>query len=147
MKALVHQDRQGETLTLSVAYPSRELHSDVKQQWTVTLPARLALVVSAEAGQLVIDGIRGGVKARLNYGDLTIHSPGGPLQAHVRAGRLHVVSDDAQPGAIKVASTFGLAIISLNGKYYGPPERHGFMSSVHLLGDSLQEQAGGIDNM
>lgn len=145
--AEIHQDRQGQSLALSLVYPSGASHSDVKQQWTITLPARLKVVASAEAGQLVINGIQGGVNARLNYGDLTIHSPGGPLQAHVRTGRLHVISGDARPGVIKVASTFGLAIMSLNGKYYGPPERHGFMSNVHLFGNSLQEQAGGMDNM
>ncbi|HEX2667941.1 MAG TPA: hypothetical protein VHP13_06160 [Gammaproteobacteria bacterium] len=134
-------------LTLSLAYPSGESRSDVKQRWTLMLPARLALEAGMDAGRLEIDGVQGGVQARLGAGDVTIRSPGGPIKAQVSAGRLHVISDSAQPGALSLHSSFGLAVLSLNGKYYGPPEQHGFMSSFHFFGNSVTQQAGGKDDM
>ena len=145
--AALRQERQGAALTVSLAYPSGGGHDDVKQHWTVLLPARLALATRFGAGRVQIDGIRGGVQAHLGAGDLTIHSPGGPLQAGVSAGRLHVISDDPHPGAVHLSSTFGLAVLSFNGKYYGPPERHGFMSSFHFFGNSVSQQGDGKDDI
>jgi hypothetical protein len=143
--ASLKQQRDGGELTLSLAFPSGSGHSDVKQKWTLSLPARLALNTEMTAGRLEIDGLRGGVTAHLGAGDLTIHSPGGPLTASVGAGRLHVISDDTHPGAVHLRSTFGLAVLDFNGKFYGPPERHDFMSSLHLFGNRVTQQGDGQD--
>lgn len=143
--ASLKQERHGDELTLSLVFPSGSEHSDVKQQWTLSLPARFALSTEMPAGRLEIDGLRGGVEAHLGAGDLTIHSPGGPIVASVGAGRLHVISDDTHPGAIHLGSSFGLAVLDFNGTFYGPPERHGFMSSVHLIGNSVTQQGDGKD--
>jgi len=145
--ATIKLDRQGSAMRVTLAYPSGGTHSDVKQKWTLTVPARLVLESSMDAGRMVIDGAAGGIAATLGAGDLEIHSPKGAVHASVKAGRLHVISDSAKPGAIRVASSFGLAILDLNGKYYGPPEEHGFMSSLHFWGNSVAQQGGGGDDM
>lgn len=145
--AKMEQDRKGDTLALSVGYPNGATHSDIKQQWTVSVPARFAVDMRMQAGQGVIDGPAGGVTASLSAGDLEIRVPQGPLHAAVSAGRLHAISDDVKPGAIKVASSFGLAILDFNGKFYGPPEKHGFLSELHFWGNSVKQQGGGGDEI
>lgn len=142
--AKVLATRKGDILTLSLAYPSGGSHSDVKEKWSVKLPARLTLEAHMDAGRLVIQDIAGGIDARLGAGDLTIHSPQGPVQAAVQAGRLHVISDSTQPGNIVLKSTFGLAVLDLDGTYYGPPETE---NKNHFFGNDVLENAGGKDDM
>lgn len=132
----------GGTLNLSVAYPSGDLHEDVKQEWTVQVPARFMVDAAMSKGRLALRGVAGGITARLEAGDITIHMPGGSLMASVGAGRLHVISDTAQPGRLSVKSTFGLAALSFNGKLYAPPP-----SSFHFFGNSESQQARGKDDM
>lgn len=134
--------QQGGVLSLSVAYPSGQLHEDVKQSWTVQVPARFMVDAAMGKGRLVIRGVAGGISARLEAGDLTIHIPGGTLKASTGFGRVHVISDTTQPGRLSVESTFGLAALSFNGKLYAPPP-----SNVHFFGNTELQQAGGKDDM
>jgi hypothetical protein len=147
--AKVGQDRKGDVLTLSANYPSGESHdSDVKGKWVVQLPARFSADASMKAGRMVIEGMTGGVKAQLGAGEVVIHVPSGPIYGRLSAGRLHVISDANQAGHIVVKSTFGLAVLSLDGQYYGPPpQKDGFWSSLHLFGNSVTEQGTGKDDM
>lgn len=142
--AVVKLQRQGDGVEISLVYPSGDSHSDVKQKWNVKLPPRMALAAHMQAGRMVIQGMSGGIDATLGAGDLSIHSPAGPVRGDVRAGRLHVVSDSTQPGAISLRSTFGLAVLDLQGTYYGPPEEQ---NSSHLFGNSVSQLAGGKDDM
>jgi hypothetical protein len=142
--AAVKLQHQGDAIQVSLAYPSGSEHSDVKQVWVVKLPPRLALQAHLQAGRMVIKDMSGGIDASLGAGDLSIHSPSGPLRAEVRAGRLHVVSDSTQPGAISLRSMFGLAILDLQGTYYGPPEKQ---SGFRFFGNDVNQVAGGKDDM
>ncbi|MGE5625373.1 MAG: hypothetical protein ACM3ZT_07485 [Bacillota bacterium] len=144
---VLKQARQGTDLKLTLAYPNDATHDDIKEKWILLLPARLAVDANMQAGQLVIKGIAGGVVASLKGGDLEIHVPKGPVHANLSGGRLSVVSDDLKPGNVKVASDFGLAIMDLNGRYYGPPERHGFLSSLHFWGNTVEQPAAGGDEI
>ncbi len=58
-------------------------------------------------------------------------------------GRLHVISASSTPGVLDVMADHGLAVMDWNGKYFGPPETHGFMSHVHLFGNDLVERGEG----
>lgn len=140
-------DRHDGALSLRLGYPGGASHDDVQQKWIIQVPARLAVSAWQQAGELKIQGMLAGVSAHLNYGDLEILASRGALQASIVAGRLHAVSDSAQPGAIRVGSSHGLALLSLNGKYYGPPECHRFWCSLHLVGNTEEQQAGGKDDM
>ncbi len=140
--AKLQELRQGDGLTVSLAYPSGDSHGDVKQRWRVQVPAGLAVAADMGAGRLVIRDVSGGVTAHLGAGDISMRVPGGPLKASVTAGRLHVISDTAQPGKIDLGSTFGLAALSLDGKLYAPPP-----SSVHFFGNSERQQGPGKDDM
>lgn len=141
--AKVGQDRKGDILTLSAAYPSGDTHDiDVKAKWLVQVPTRFSVDISMKAGRVVIEGMAGGIKARLGAGEVVIHVPSGPVYGRLSTGRLHVISDSTQPGTLLLKSTFGLAALSLNGKLYAPPP-----SAVHFFGNSERQQAGGKDDM
>lgn len=141
--AKIAQDRKGDVLTLSAAYPSGEAHdSDVKPKWVVQVPTHFSVDASMKAGRMVIEGVAGGVKVQLGAGEAVIHVPSGSVYGHLGAGRLHVISDTTQPGKLVVESTFGLAALSFNGKLYAPPP-----SSFHFFGNSERQQADGKDDM
>jgi len=148
--AKVGQDRKGDTLTLSAGFPSGDDHnSDVKQEWEVLVPARLSVDASMKEGRLQIDGVAGGVKAQLAAGEVVIHVPSGPVYGRLSAGRLHVISDAAEPHDVTVKSTFGLAILSLHGEYYGPPPEKddGFLSHLHMFGNTVAQHGKGKDDV
>ncbi len=95
-------------------------------------------------GRLVIDGVSGGVKAELKAGETVIHIPSGPIQAHMSAGRLHVITDIVEPRDVTVSSTFGLAVLSVHGVYYGPPPDN---NSFHFFGNDVTQQGAGKDDI
>lgn len=147
MAATLRQAREGDTLTLALAYPSGEGRSDIQERWKLRVPARLALDADLYAGELKITGMQNGVKSRLTAGETVIEDVGGPVEANVRYGRLHVISASNSPGVLNVTADHGLAVMSLDGKYYGPREEQGFWSHVHLIGNSVVQQEKGKDNM
>jgi hypothetical protein len=146
-KASLGQDAAGGTLKLAVKYPSGDSRSDIKQEWEVRVPARFAASVEMDAGMLSIKDLTGGVTTHLGAGYTNIHVPTGPVHAKQSAGRIRVVRDDPQPGAIRLGNTFGLAILSLNGKFYGPPQKEGFWSSLHFFGNKVEQQGTGKDEI
>jgi len=145
--AALKEDRHGSSLAVSLVYPSGGTHSDVQEKWTVSVPAKFLVDAELQEGEIAIEGMRGGVKSHLDAGEIVIQGTAGGVQASVTYGRLHMVTDDTQPGIITVSSGHGLAAMVWNGKYYGPPEEQGFMSHIHLLGNTLAERGGGGDNI
>ncbi|HEY4127675.1 MAG TPA: hypothetical protein VGN70_06480 [Gammaproteobacteria bacterium] len=148
--AKIGQVHKGDTLTLSVIFPSGDDHnSDVKQEWTVQVPERFGVDASMGEGRMAIDGVKGGVKAQLAAGEVVIHVPSGAIYGRLSAGRLHVISDADEPRDVTIKSTFGLAVLSLDGQYYGPPpeKNDGFLSHLHMLGNSVTQQGKGKDDV
>jgi hypothetical protein len=99
------------------------------------------------AGEFKITGMRNGVKSTLTAGETVLEDISGPVEASVHYGRLHVISASTTPGVLDVTADHGLAVMSLDGKYYGPPEEHGFWSHVHLIGNSVEQREKGKDDM
>lgn len=145
--AALRLDRSDTSLTVTFNYPSEDEHNDVNEKWTLSLPPNIALGAEMQEGMIQIVGMRGGVKAHLRAGDLEIQSPGGAIQATVDYGRLKVASATATPGVVTLHSEHGLAVLSLDGKYYGPRQSRGFFGNVHLFGNMLTERRGGKDNV
>lgn len=142
---VTHQ--QGAGLTVSLAYPGGDEPSDVMEEWTVQVPARFAVDARMMYGELVVKDVIGGVHGELHAGEAKIEVPSGPVTAHVRYGRLHVVSAAAAPGDIHVSSGHGIAVLSWNGRYFGPLEQEGFWSHIHLIGNQVDQHGGGADKM
>ena len=147
LAATLEQARHGDTLELALVYPSGQDRSDIQEHWKVQLPPRLMVEASMYAGEFKITGMQGGVKSTLTAGETVLEGVSGPVEASVRYGRLHVISASTTPGVLDVVSDHGLALLSLDGKYYGPPQTHGFLSNVHLIGNSVEQREKGRDDM
>lgn len=138
--ARIDQEKLGDKLKLSLDYPS-DKQDNIKQEWEVMVPARLALDAQMKVGQLSIEGITGGVGAQLNVGELDINTPRGPIHAEVNVGQIRAISHTAQLGDIDASSNIGDVTIYQHGKFVDrDTERHG-------LGRNVELHASGSDGM
>lgn len=122
--ATLNQRVQGGTLRLSLHYPT-DHSDDVRQLWTVQLPARMALATHMKVGQLIVNGVSGGVSAKLNVGQVALDVPRGALNVDVNVGEIRARSHSAEHGDIALSSTIGQAQLYIAGKRIGTGEAHG----------------------
>ncbi|HEX7009540.1 MAG TPA: hypothetical protein VF184_06130 [Phycisphaeraceae bacterium] len=138
--ATLKQEKTGDALALSLDINDDGNNDDVKQVWQVQLPARLMLKTDMKVGELTVDGVAGGVDARLNVGELSINVPHGAVHGDVNVGELRVVSNSTQPGDLSVSSTIGEASIFMNGKFVSHGGEHsGIGKSLSIVGTGPDE--------
>jgi hypothetical protein len=138
--AAIQQKLSGDRLTLIVSYPHEGDGSDMKQEWDVQLPARLKLDAVMAVGDCSIEGVAGGVAAKLNVGELVIDVPRGAIDASVDVGEIRAKSASSQHGRIQLSSNIGDAMLVLKGTESGTHEHGGLGSRISLEG-------GGPDTM
>lgn len=132
--ARIEQQKTGDKLRLSLDYPS-DKQDNIRQEWQIEVPVRMALDAQMKVGQLNIDGPAGGVDATLNVGELDINTPKGPIRAEVNVGQIRAVSRSTQPGAISASSNIGDVTVYQHGKFVDrDSERHGLGRNVDLPG-------------
>lgn len=136
--AAIYQRRQGDTLSLGLDHDGQ--NDSVKQEWKLELPARLALDADMKVGDLVIAGIAGGIDAVLNVGELDIDVPQGRIKANVSVGDIRAKSDSSAYGQVRVASSIGDAVLTINGQH---PGYHGHSG----LGNEVSVDGKGPDDM
>ena len=138
--ASLQQVRQGDGYTLSLEYPGDDQGDDLKQEWEVQVPVRLALTADMKVGELSIEGIAGGVDARLDVGELSIDTPAGPMRGEVNVGEIRATSGSTQLGEVSLSSSIGEAVATIGGKSAGFHEHGG-------LGNRLTLPGSGPDSM
>lgn len=140
--AQIVQQRSGNQLNLSLGATTKLDTNQVKQHWTLQIPARLALVLNMKVGQVNVQGIAGGVSANLNVGEIDLAVPRGPLNARVNVGQISATSATAQSGPIDLSSDVGEAAVFMEGKAVRSGGRHsGLGRRIHLPGsgpDTMQ---------
>jgi len=139
--AAILQKSSGDRLTLTVSYPREGDGSDMKQEWDVQLPARLKLDAVMAVGDCSIEGVAGGVGAKLNVGELNIDAPKGAIEASVDVGEIRAKSGTSQHGLIQLSSNIGDTVLVLKGTESGYHEHGGLGSSVSVDGsgpDTMQ---------
>lgn len=139
--AQITRQKQGDRLMLSLSEPKNLDNDDVKQKWSVRVPARLAVGINMKVGQATVTGIAGGVQADLNVGEIDLDTPRGPMSADVNVGQIRAESGSAQHGNITLSSTIGEAALYVNGKRVGGAGGHSG------LGRSINFGGSGPDNM
>ncbi len=137
--AAIRSRQEGKRSTLSLDYPGGN-QDDVKQDWEVQVPARLKLAVAMKVGDMSIEGLAGGVEAKLGVGELSIDTPQGPIRGEVNVGEIRATSGSARPGRIELSSNIGEALLTLGGKSAGSREHGG-------LGNRVSLDGGGPDDM
>src|SRR5690348_9162792 len=75
--ASIAQDREGGSLSVSLNYRDKSDSDQLKQEWEVQIPVRLALETDMKVGELNIRDVAGGVDATLNVGELDVQVPRG----------------------------------------------------------------------
>ena len=138
--ANLQQLRQGDGFTLSLDYPGDTQGDDLKQEWEVQVPARLALSADMKVGELSIEGVAGGVDAKLDVGELSIDTPAGPMRGDVNVGEIRATSGSTQLGEVSLSSSIGEAVATIGGKSAGFHEHGG-------LGNRLTLPGNGPDSM
>lgn len=103
----LQQHQQADGITYSLQYPDHLDEGDVKQNWDIQVPARLAVKVQMKVGQLALTGVTGGVEVDLNVGEVTLNTPAGPMHARVNVGQIRATSATIQPGDIRLKTTIG----------------------------------------
>lgn len=139
--ANLSRQRSGDSLSLGIEYAGRPDNGDLKQDWTVELPARLAVDAIMKVGQLTIGGVTGGINARLSVGQLDIDAPRGPVTGAVDVGEIRVHSASPQPGNLSLSSNIGEVALYVNGKYARHAGEH------NGLGHRIRLPGSGPDNM
>lgn len=129
------QQRSGERLDLSLGSSSKLDTNQVKQHWTLQIPARLALALNMKVGQVTVQGVAGGVNVNLNVGEIDLDTPRGALNARVNVGQISATSASRRLGPIDLSSDIGEAAVFMNGKAVRGGGRHsGLGRTIHLTG-------------
>ena len=132
--AAIQQQTEGDVLDLGLNYKGDSDSNDLKQEWEVQLPVRLALHTDMKVGELTIKDVAGGVEATLNVGELTIEVPRGHLKGDVNVGEIRAKSGSTDRGRINVSSSIGEAVIYINGSQNGYHDHGGLGNSVTVDG-------------
>ena len=132
--AAIHQQVESDTLSLGLNYKGDSDSNDLKQEWEVQLPVRLALETDMKVGELTIKDVAGGVDASLNVGELTIEVPRGHLKGDVNVGEIRAKSGSTDRGRINVSSSIGEAVIYIDGSQSGYHDHGGLGNSVTVDG-------------
>jgi hypothetical protein len=135
-EASLAQKTEGGKLTLSL---DGDDHNALKQDWEVQLPARLALDTDMKVGELVIEGMAGGVDARLDVGELRVDVIKGDLRGEVNVGEIRATNGSARHGRIEVTTSIGDALVSIGGNDAGSRARGGLGNHVTVEGDGPDE--------
>jgi hypothetical protein len=99
--------------------------------WTVTVPARFSARVDAHDASVTIDGLAGGVDARVNSGlrgrrgALTVDVPRGRLTLSMGVGDIRATRRSAEFSSAVVSSTVGDAELYLIGHEIVAPHKPG----------------------
>jgi len=137
----LQQKTENDDVTYSLDYPRHLDEDDVKQIWTVEVPARLSVKVRMKVGEMTVLGVSGGVDAKLEVGQLTLKTQGGPIKASVNVGQIRATSATVQPGNIRISSNIGDARLEMpNWNDNDKGNRSGLGRTINITGK-------GPDNM
>ena len=90
-------------------------NSGWKTDWTLVLPARLALDLTLGVGKAKVTGIKGGLRVRIGVGKLHAQLPQGPVNADVGVGNIKTFIATADYGKVKLAAGVGGVKFSVGG--------------------------------
>lgn len=140
----LQQKTENDGVTYSLGYPDHFDDGDVKQNWTIEVPARLAVKVRMKVGELSLSGMSGGVDAKLEVGQVTLKTLRGPIKASVNVGQIRATSGSTQPGNIHLSSSIGDAHLQMpNWNDNDNADRTGLGRTVNVAGkgpDSMDLQ-------
>ena len=106
------QDQDGKTFKLSLDVPFRR--DDMIETWTLRVPARLALKLNMDVGDLVVEGIHGGLDLSVKVGKIEANAPEGEVLAKTNVGDIQIHSSTKSYGVVIVDANVGDTSLSIN---------------------------------
>ncbi len=90
-------------------------NSGWKTDWTLVLPARLALDLTVGVGKAKVTGVKGGLQAHIGVGKLRAQLPQGPVNATIGVGNIKIFITRADYGKVKLTAGVGDVEFDVNG--------------------------------
>lgn len=104
-------ERQGDRYVISIKRPDDdekgEMNETIVESLTVHLPARLALAMNANIGEVTIEGVAGGVTLDFNIGDIDVEIPGGAVDIDSNIGDVVLVTRTDSLGEVDLDVNIG----------------------------------------
>jgi len=121
-------------------------HQDLEETWIVEMPAHLQVEADLGVGEMVVRGVRGGLKAKVGVGGVRIDVPEGDIEAESGVGEIQVRSATNSYGDVDVRASVGSGRVSIDGREFRQPNRPpGPSERISLTGngrDRLQIRSG-----
>jgi len=121
-------------------------HQDLEETWIVEMPAHLQVEADLGVGEMVVRGVRGGLKAKVGVGGVRIDVPEGDIDAESGVGEVQVRSATNSYGNVDVRANVGSGRVSIDGREFRQPNRPpGPSERISLTGngrDRLQIRSG-----
>jgi len=143
--ATLGQRTSGSQLTLALDVPHPSDQDDLDQDWDLQLPSRMKVDADMKVGDLSIEGVAGGVAAKLDVGELTLDLPKGGIQAEVNVGEIRAKSGSTGHGHIELSSSIGEANLIMEGTESGRRDHGGLGNQVILVGKGPDDMKLGIN--
>ena len=115
--------------------PKRARESKVREDWSITVPKRLAVKLELSRATVEIEGVAGGVDISLGNGSIDVDVPGGDLDVAVLVGKAQVRTGSKSVRELGVRSQVGNTSLWMNGMKMKYPKPPGPGSHVSLSGD------------
>ncbi|HET9679880.1 MAG TPA: hypothetical protein VFP95_04875 [Gammaproteobacteria bacterium] len=110
----VSAQREGDEYVLSVDWPTDtdnngdiNIDDSVTERWTISVPARLALDMNANIGEVTIDGVAGGVTLDFNIGEVSVEIPRGTVDISSNIGEVELVTRTDSLGDVDLDANIG----------------------------------------
>jgi hypothetical protein len=130
--ATLDSGRAAGVLRLAVRQPNRDRCGE---EWTIEMPARLAARVEFAAADVVVEGLAGGLHARVTgAGDVEGTVERGPVDVEVNVGDVRIASRAERHGEVELRSDVGGVALWLLGHRVSPEGRPGAGDRVRVRG-------------
>lgn len=119
--------------TLEIRVRSDSDDRRFEERWRIELPARLAVQLDVGVGDVVVEGVSGGVQLDSGVGDVRLTLPGGDVEVDSGVGDVDVRSFAAAYGRVEGSGGVGDAVLRVGDRRIG---NGGFVgSSLEWQGD------------
>jgi hypothetical protein len=106
-------DARGDALGFGLRYPGDR--DGLDETWILDVPARLAADLDLAVGAISVRGLAGGLRLKVNVGDIEADVPEGSIVAETNVGDIRVTSATSSYGAVDLEANVGDTDLNLPG--------------------------------
>jgi hypothetical protein len=124
----LREDSSGSELRLDLRGPAdwgRGNGEGIEETWTIEAPARLAVRLHVNVGNVEVEGMTGGCDLKANVGDVRAHVMGGNITAEANVGSVTVESSTPSYGNIEMEANVGDVSLMLDDHRVSTPRPPG----------------------